>query len=125
MLVEEFVLPLVHGVEQLNVLGGAVHHGAAVGRDQTVRKVEAALNGTFQQGAAGLAQQSRHVIGGDVHGTGMRRKQADRKCVPQVQQGLRYVFAGKGDAYLALAPGLRDERVVGLLEKVFKVQQML
>ena len=76
VLVEELRLALAHGLEQLHVLDGAVHHRAAVRRDHAVGEVVAALDGTLQQCAAVLAQKAGHVVRGHFHGAGARRAQA-------------------------------------------------
>ena len=125
ILVEELGVALPHGVQQLHVLHRAVHHRAAVGRDDAVGEVEAALDGALEQGAAGLAEEVRHIIGRDVHGAGVGRGEADGNAVAQVQQGFGDVFAGVGDADLAVAFRLGHKRVVRLLQQVLEVNQML
>jgi len=124
VLVEEFVVVGAHGLEKLHVLHAAVHHGAAVRRDDAVGEVVAALDGALQQRAAVLAQEAGHVIGAHLHGVGARRAQPDGEGVPQVQKRLRGVFADVGDAYAAVALCLIDEFVAGILQQIFKIQQV-
>ena len=76
VLEEELRLVLAHGLEQLHVLHGAVHHRAAVRRNHAVGKVVAAFNGALEQRAAVLAQEAGHIICGHFHRAGARRAQA-------------------------------------------------
>ena len=55
-----------HRMEQFHVLHSAVHHGAAVGRDDTVGKIETSFHCAFQKSAARFTKQVRHIIGGDI-----------------------------------------------------------
>ena len=61
VLEEEVFLAAAHGLEQLHVLDGTVHHRAAVGGNETVGEVVAALDRALEQGAAVLAQKARHI----------------------------------------------------------------
>ena len=124
VLVEELRLALAHGLEQLHVLDGAVHHRAAVRRDHAVGKIVAALNGALEQCAAVFAQEAGHIIRGHFHGAGARRAQARRESTGQVQQRLGRVFAGIGDADFPLVLRLCNQVVVRFLQKVFEVQKM-
>ena len=121
---EKARVALPHGLQQLHILHGAVHHGAAVRRDDAVGEVEAALDGALQEGAARLTEEVCHIIGRDIDGTGVRGREADGDAVPQVQKRLRHVLAGVGDADLPILLRLLDERVVGLLQELFKIGQM-
>ena len=125
VLMEETVVPLAHGFQQLHVLDTAVYHGAAVRRDDAVGKVEAALNGTLQQRSAGLAKEARHVVGCDVHRAGVRRGQADGKGSVKVHQWFGGVFAHERDADLAVFFRLNDQLVVCLPQEVFKIAKIL
>lgn len=125
VLVEEMVLAGTHGLEQFHVFHAAVDHRTAVGRDDAVGKVEAALDRALEQGAAGLAQEARHVIGRNVHRPGVRGVQAHAEGVVQIHQGLGCVLADKGDAFFAFRLGLDNKCVVGLLQEVLEVGQVL
>ena len=125
VLIEEAILAGAHGLEQLHVLNAAVDHRAAVGCDDAVGKVEAALDRALEQGAAGLAQEARHVIGRDVHRPGVRSVQAHAEGVVQIHQGFGCVLADKGDAFFAFCLGLDNKCVVGLLQEVLEVGQVL
>ena len=118
------LVPFSHGLEQLHVLHAAVDHGTAVGRNHTVRKVETALNGAFQQCAAGLTEETGHVVCCNVHASGVWRRQTDRKRIAQIQQGLRNIFADAGNADPAVTFGFLDQFIVGLLQEVFQVAKM-
>ena len=122
---EEVRVVLAHGVQQFHVFDGAVHHGAAVGRDDAVGKVEAAFNGALQQGAAGFAEEVGHVVGCDVHGASVGRVQPDAEGPRQIHQRLRDVFAGVGDTDLAFGLCLGNQLIVRHLQEVLEVLQML
>ena len=125
ILKEELFLVLAQSLQQLHVLDGAVHHRAAVGSDETVGKVVAALDGALKQGAAVLAEEAGHVVGCHFHGTGARRAQTRRKRARQVQQRLRGVLADISNADLPLALRLQDKLILRLLKEVFKIEQVL
>ena len=122
--VEEVRIVLAHRVQQLHVLHGAVHHGTAVRRDDAVGKVEAALDSALEQRTARLTQEVRHIIGGDVDRPGVRRGQADRNRPIEIQQRLRHVLAGVGNADFSVRFCLLNESVVGLLQKILEILQV-
>lgn len=124
VLEEELRLVLAHGLEQLHVLHGAVHHRAAVRRNHAVGKVVAAFNGALEQRAAVLTQEAGHIIRGHFHRAGARCAQARRESAGQVQQRLGRVFAGIGNADLPLVLRLSNQVIVRFLQKVFEVQKM-
>ena len=82
--IEKLFLPFVHGVQKLHVFRRAVDHRAAVRRNQSVYKIVAAFNRPLQKGAAVFAQEIRHVIGCDVRGICLRRRQTHSKCPVEV-----------------------------------------
>ena len=125
ILVEEAVVALSHGFQQFHVLDAAVDHRAAVGRDDAVGEVEAALDGALEQRAARLAQEARHVVGRDVHRAGVRRGQADGKGSVKVHQWFGGVLAHERDADLAVFFRLNDQLVVCLPQEVFKIAKIL
>ena len=125
ILPEELVVPLPHGLQQLHVLDAAVHHRAAVRRDDAVGKVESALYRALEQGAARLAQEACHIIGRNIHRTRVRCGQAYRKHAVEVQQRLGRVLAYEGSADFAFVFRLGDQGVVCLLEEVFKEAKVL
>ena len=55
----------------------------------------------------------------------MGRMETDGEGSVQIQQGFGHVFAGVGHADLTLGLGLGDQLVVGLLQKVLEIEQML
>ena len=125
ILPEELIVPLPHGFKQLHVLHAAVHHRAAVGRDDAVGKIEAALNGALEQGAARLAQEACHIVGRNVHRAGVRRGQADGKHAVKIHKRLGRVLAHEGGADFAFVFCLGDQGVVCLLEEAFKEAKVL
>ena len=125
VLEEEFFLALPHRLEQLHVLDAAVHHGAAVRRDDAVGKVEASLDGALEQGAAVFAQEARQIVCGDIDRAGPGRAQPRGKAARQVQERLRRVLAGVGDADPALLLRLPDQLVMRFQQEFFKIVQVL
>ena len=57
---------LVVHLQDLEVLHGAVHHGAGVHTRQSVQKLVAALHAALHQGAGIFAGVVGHIIGSDV-----------------------------------------------------------
>ena len=121
ILIEEVLLALVHGVQQLHILNTAVDHGAAVGRDEAVGKVEAALHGPLQQGTAVFAQEAGQVVGGHFHGAGAGCPEPGGEAAFQIQQRLRRVLTHIGHALFALAAGLDHKLIICVLQEIFKV----
>ena len=124
MLVEEVLLPLIHGMQQLHVLRAAVDHAAAIRRNQAVGEIEAALNRPLEQGPAVLTEKAGHVIGRHLHRAGTRRAQTHRETAVEVQEGLRRVFADIGDAFFPLLSGRDNKLVVRLLQEILKPGQI-
>ena len=62
---------LVVDMQDLEVLHGAVHHGAGVNADQRIQELVAALDRPLQQCPGKLAGVVGHVVGGDVDGPGV------------------------------------------------------
>ena len=125
VLVEEAVVPLAHGSEQLHILDAAVHHGAAVGGDNAVGKIVSAFDGTLKQCPRRLAQEACHVVGRNVHRAGVRCEQAHAECVAEIHQRLRRILADICDADLPLLLGLIYQLIISFLQEVFKVSQIL
>ena len=121
---DEEVGLLVH-LQQLKVLIEPVHHGAGVYTGQGVQEVEAALDAPLHQAAGKLAGVVGHVVGGDVDGTGAGGAEPDGEAARHVQQHLRDVEAGVADGQLALRLCLLHQLVVGVVQQIFKVDQML
>ena len=122
---EELLLVLAQSLEKLHILHGAVHHRAAVRRDEAVGKIVAALYRALKQRAAVLAQKARHVIRRHLHRARARRAQSRRERARQVQKRLGGVLADIRHAHLSLALRLKDELILRLLQEVFKIEQML
>ena len=125
ILKEELFLVLAQSLQQLHVLDGAVHHRAAVGSDEAVGKVVAALDSALKQGAAVLAEEAGHVIGRHFHGTGARCAQTRGKRARQVQQRLGCVLADVCHADFSLALRLQDKLILSFLQEIFKIEQVL
>ena len=104
---------------------GTFHNLTATTANTVSGQFEAALDRALEQGAAGLAQEARHVIGRNVHRPGVRGVQAHAEGVVQIHQGLGCILADKGDAFFAFRLGLDNKCVVGLLQEVLEVGQVL
>ena len=74
----------------------------------------------------GVLEGDLHVLmEDDVHGAGVGCEEADGYAVAEVQQGFGDVLAGVGHADLPLLLGLGHQFVVGRLQEVFKIGQIL
>ena len=124
ILVEELFVPLTHGPEKLHILHAAVYHGASVGRDDAVGKVEAALYGALKQCPCRFAKKARHVVCSNIHRTGIRRMQANAEGIAQIHKRFRCVFADISNTDLTVFLCLTDELIVRLLQEVLKVVQV-
>ena len=103
----------------------AVHHRAGVHTDQRVKILIAALDGALEQGAGKLAGVVGHVVGRDVDGAGLRGAKPCGEAVVNVQQNLGHVETGITQADAAVVLGLPDQLVVGFVQKLLKIDQML
>jgi len=123
--VEEFVLICTLRVHDLHVLDGAVVGLAHVDARQGVQEAIAALERALEDRAGKLAAVVGHVVGGQLHGRGVRRAQTHREAAAQIQQHLRRVKAGIADRQIPFRFGLADELVVRIVQQALKIHQML
>ena len=119
--VEEFVLVRTLRVHDLHVLDGAVVGLAHVDARQGVQEAIAALERALEDGAGKLAAVVGHVVGGQLHGRGVRRAQTHREAAAQIQQHLRRVKAGIADRQIPLHFGLADELIVRIVQQALKI----
>ena len=111
--------------EDLEVLHGAVHHGAGVHTDHGVQELVAALNAALHQSTGVLAGVVGHVVGGDVDGAGVGGAQSHGEAVADVEQSFGDMVAGVAEADVALGLSLFDQLIIGVLKQVFKEDKML
>ena len=123
--VEEFVLVRPLRVHDLHVLDGAVVGLAHVDARHGVQEAVVALERALEDRAGKLAAVVGHVVGGQLHGRGVRRAQTHREATAQIQQHLRRVKAGIADRQIPFRFGLTDELVVRVVQQALKVHQML
>ena len=116
---------LLHKAEDLKMLVTAVHHLARLGREQRVEIVITALDAALENAAGVRADLARHVVRAHVDAAGVRRTQAAREAAGQVQQRLRHEIAGVAQGVFPLRLGLLYQLVVGLLQQILKIDQML
>ena len=112
-------------LEYFEMLVKAVHHRAGVHACKTIEEVVASLHTALKQGAGKLAGVVRHIVGRHVDRTGPRCAQTHGETVVQIEQYLGNVEAGIADGKLALRLCLLYQFVVGFIEELFKVDQML
>ena len=118
-------LVLDHVLHPLQVLLEPAGDGTRLGSQLGVQEIEAALQRPLQQAAAIVAGAGRHVIGGHVGRGTAGRPQPHAEAAGQIQQYLRHEVAGVPQRQLPLALGLLDEVVIGLLQQVLEINQML
>ena len=102
-----------------------LHGRAALGAEERIEVVVAALNGALEDGADIRADTAGHVVGRNVGRLAARRAQAAREAAGQVQQRLRHEIAGVAQGVFPLRLGLLYQLVVGLLQQILKIDQML
>ena len=103
----------------------AVHHLARLGREQRIEIVIAALDAALENAAGIRADLARHVVRAHVDAAGIRRTQAAREAAGQVQQRLRHKVTGVAQGVFPFRLGLLYQLVVGLLQQILKIDQML
>ena len=116
---------LVVHLQDLEMLHGAVHHGAGVHAGQRVQKLVAALHTALYQRTGILAGVVGHIIGGDVQRACPRCAQTHGKAVAEVEQRLGHMVAGIADGQPAIRLRLLHQLVVGVFQQILKVDQML
>ena len=121
LIVEAF---LRHGIEQFHVLDAAVDHGASVGSDEGIEALEAAFNGALEDGSRELAEETGHVIGRHIHGTGARGPEPDGERARKVHQDFRSLEANVTDAFAAVFGCLTNEFVVDIVQETFQGEQV-
>ncbi len=108
----------------LNVLHAAVHHGAGVGCDDAVQKLQPALLRELQHGAAVFAAQARHIIRANLHGPQMRRAKTHREASGHVHQHLRNQAANLSNRKAPVVLRRAHEVVVCREQQVLKISQV-
>ena len=116
---------LDHVLHPLQMLLEPAGDGARLGGQLGVQEVEAALQRPLQQAAAIVAGAGRHVIGGHVRRGAAGRTQTHAEAAGQIQQHLRHEVAGVSQRQLPLVLRLLHQVVIGLLQQVLEINQML
>ena len=111
--------------EDLEVLHGAVHHGAGVHADHGVQELIAAFDASLHQSTGVLTGVVGHVVGGDVDGAGVGGAQSHGEAVADVEQGFGDMVAGVAEGEVAFGLSLFDQLIVRVLKQVFKEDKML
>lgn len=125
VLIEEAILVGAHGLEQLHVLNAAVDHRAAVGRDDAVGKVEAAFDRALEQGAGWSRTGGSSCNRSRCPSTRCSgRAGARRRCCPDSSR-VRVCSRRQRRRIFAFCLGLDNKCVVGLLQEVLEVGQVL
>ena len=71
-----------------------------------------------------MAGTAGHVVSSNVRRSAFRCSQADSKASGQVEQNFRHEVASVAKCLLTVCLSLADQLVVGLLEQVFKCDQV-
>ena len=97
-----------------------LHGRAALGAEERIEVVVAALNGTLEDGADIRADTAGHVVGR----LAARRAQAAREAARQVEQNLGDVIAVVPEGDFPVIDRLRDELILRVLQEIFEENQM-
>ena len=111
-------------VHVTQVLLEAAGDGAGLSRHLGVKEVVAALERALEEAAAVVAYTTGQIVGRDVGRGAFRRSQTHGKTSGQIEQNFRHEIAGVTQRFQALLLCLTDQLVVGLLQKVFKCDQV-
>ena len=111
-------------VQDLHVLVAAVHGRAGVHARKGVQELVATLDRTLKQRSGVLAGVVGHVVGSDVDAARARCADAHREALVHVAEHFRHVVAGIADRQSSFLLRLPDERIVGVLQQVFKFDQV-
>ena len=123
LLKEKFV-DQYHWIDEEEMLFHTLHGRAALGAEERVEVVVAALNGTLEDGADIRADTAGHVVGRNVSRLAARRAQAAREAARQVEQNLGDVIAVVPEGDFPVIDRLRDEFVLRILQEIFEENQM-
>ena len=115
------ILDDVHVAEVLLETAG---DRAGLGAELSVQEVVAAFECALEEAAAVMAGTAGHVVCSNVRRSAFRRSQADSKASGQVEQDFRHEVASVAKCLLTVCLSLPDQLVVGLLEQVFKCDQV-
>ncbi len=116
------VLDDVHPLQMLLETAG---DGAGLGGELGVEEIEAALERALHEAASVMAGAAGHVVCSHLGRGAARGAQANGEAPGQVEQDLRHKVTGVSKGALAFVLCLLDEVVVGLLQQVFKEDQVL
>ena len=97
---------------------------AGLSAEISIQEVVAAFECALEEAAAVMAGTAGHVICSHVRRSAFRRSQTDCKAAGQVEQNFGHEVAGVTQRSLAVCLSLPDQLVVGLLEQVFKCDQV-
>ena len=115
---KEFLLAV--DLQDLEVLHGAVHGRAGVHADHRIQELVTTLDCTLDERTCVVTG-----IVGDIQRTGLGCSESHRDAVVYVEEDLRNVIAGVTEDDAAVLLRLPHQLVVGVFQKVFKVDQML
>ena len=118
-------LLLAVDLQDLKVLHGAVHGRAGVHTDQRIQELIATLDRTLDERTCVVTGIVGHVVRRDIQRTGLGCSESHRDAVVYVEEDLRNVIAGVAEDDAAVRLRLPHQLVVGVFQKVFKVDQML
>ena len=116
---------ILNGMEQFEVLFHTLHGGAGLDAEQGVEVVVAAFNGTLQNGTDIGAVTVGHVVGSYVGRRAVGCTQTTGEATGQVQQNFGNIVAVVTKCSISVCYGLLHELVVGFLQKIFEIDQML
>ncbi|CCX45500.1 unknown [Firmicutes bacterium CAG:103] len=115
---------VLHGIDEEEMLFHTLHGRAALGAEERVEVVVAALNGALEDGADIRADTAGHVVGRNVGRLAARRAQAAREAARQVEQNLGDVITVVPEGDFPVVDRLRDEFVLRILQEIFEENQM-
>ena len=120
---KEFLLAV--DLQDLEVLHGAVHGRAGVHADHRIQELVTTLDCTLDERTCVVTGIVGHVVRRDIQRTGLGCSESHRDAVVYVEEDLRNVIAGVAEDDAAVRLRLPHQLVVGVFQKVFKVDQML
>ena len=115
---------ILNDVHVAKVLLETAGDRAGLGAEISIQEVVAAFECALEEAAAVMAGTAGHVICSHVRRSAFRRSQSDCKAAGQVEQNFGHEVAGVTQRSLAVCLSLPDQLVVGLLEQVFKCDQV-
>ena len=116
---------VLYGMEQFEMLFHTLHGGAGLDAEQGVEVVVAALDGALQNGTDVRAVTVGHVVGSYVGRRAVGCTQTTGEATGQVQQNFGNIVAVVTKCSISVCYGLLHELVVGFLQKIFEIDQML